>query len=521
MLLIGFVNDDVSMITLAFRNGAPDLAGLFTRGAVHDGAYYRPIVDLSFAIDYVLFGWHAWGYRLTNLLLHVLNVALVWQLGRRLIPSMPVAVVLGTAFFAVHPIHETSLYWIVGRTDVICTAFYLGSILLWLRWRRSGHLAARAGSLLLFMGALLSKEMALSLPLVIMLLGWWIDRDDPSVESTPRTVRRWTAPFADAMPFAALAVGLMLVRLAAFDNNMLALAHDPQGPLVPIEIVRNYIVFFGLLIIPTGHRQLAIQLSAHPHAVFIGAAIGLIAAIGILWTIRRALAPAVLFLGFIVLTILPASRLSMRWYLYLPSVGFCLGFGWLIARIASRRTTLLAGIGAGIIGFYTVISATTALEWTGASHLHARLLDDVARQAQLTGLDTISFATIPAKVGTTPVMNLGLPQALRHRLDRKDLNVVIYSRVEIPARGAQVQWQIADAMRMRVTEGSWFRLSVPSLLRHRAVAQEGAQYTDPRAAVRITMLDRNHMPIEVEITPTSMPTKNLFIFDGQRMVRVR
>src|SRR5687767_10162590 len=69
-LQIGFLNDDISMISFTFDSWHPNLANLFNSRALM-GLYYRPLVDLSFALDHTLGGWNATGFRLTNILLHL------------------------------------------------------------------------------------------------------------------------------------------------------------------------------------------------------------------------------------------------------------------------------------------------------------------------------------------------------------------------------------------------------------------------------------------------------------------
>lgn len=81
--------------------------------------------------------------------------------------SRTVAALLGTLLFVVYPLHAETTAWIVGRVDLFCTCFYLASLSLYIRFRRVGQHKLLALSLLSFSLALASKEMAVSLPLVI------------------------------------------------------------------------------------------------------------------------------------------------------------------------------------------------------------------------------------------------------------------------------------------------------------------------------------------------------------------
>src|SRR6266478_3481284 len=85
------------------------------------GGIYRPLTILSFSIDYAI--WHRWapGYRLTNLLLHILNGCLVFLLAAPLIGPGAWA---ATAVYLFHPVHTEAVVGIVGRSELLGAAFF-------------------------------------------------------------------------------------------------------------------------------------------------------------------------------------------------------------------------------------------------------------------------------------------------------------------------------------------------------------------------------------------------------------
>ena len=129
-------------------------------------AYYRPLVSLTLAVDYALYGKHAWGYHLANVLFHAAaSVGVAACLAAATGRAGPAA--LAGLAFAVHPSHAESVCWIAGRTDLLACAFMLWGTWFILRAWRSG----RAGSYwtaALFGLALLSKEVALALPVFLL-----------------------------------------------------------------------------------------------------------------------------------------------------------------------------------------------------------------------------------------------------------------------------------------------------------------------------------------------------------------
>jgi len=155
----GFVKDDFGWI----RNPR---TGLVEPGRIlqpsHPG-FYRPLVTAAFVVDYVLFGVNARGYGFTNLGLYLACVVAVWALLREAGPSSTAAAV-GAFAWALNP-HgiNMAVVWLSGRTSLLVTLCATVCALAFLKRRRV------AGSLLLF-AALLAKEEATLLPLV--LLAW-------------------------------------------------------------------------------------------------------------------------------------------------------------------------------------------------------------------------------------------------------------------------------------------------------------------------------------------------------------
>src|SRR5438094_8821713 len=131
---------------------------------------YRPIRDISYAIDYALWGERPFGYHLTNLVIHAANLLLVFALIRRFTESL-VTATLAALIFAVHPIQTDAVTYISGRRDLLFTFFYLLAFHSYLTYyRKRWSLQALVYFVLFFLLwalSLLSKEMAASLPILI------------------------------------------------------------------------------------------------------------------------------------------------------------------------------------------------------------------------------------------------------------------------------------------------------------------------------------------------------------------
>jgi tetratricopeptide (TPR) repeat protein len=151
-----------------------DFNVIVRQGAVHSlGAWWvsmpgiRPLLKLSYALS-----WSAGGgtlaFHAVNVALHAANVLLVWMLLRELWSRMGVAqaraaAFAGALFFALHPAHTEAVTYISGRSVSMMAFFYLASLLAYLRGAR------RWVSPALFLAALATKEVAVTLPLALLL----------------------------------------------------------------------------------------------------------------------------------------------------------------------------------------------------------------------------------------------------------------------------------------------------------------------------------------------------------------
>lgn len=140
---------------------------------------WHPLTLASHMLDVSVFGPWAGGHHLTSVVLHAVNALLVLALAWRLTARWPESLVVA-AVFAVHPQRVESVAWVSERKDVLCGLFFLTSLLAYLRFAaaadsRSRGLwyAAAVGSGIL---ACLAKPMAVTLPLVLLLLDVWSGR---------------------------------------------------------------------------------------------------------------------------------------------------------------------------------------------------------------------------------------------------------------------------------------------------------------------------------------------------------
>jgi tetratricopeptide (TPR) repeat protein len=141
------------------------------------GGNYNPLPLLAFALEHALWGLEPAGYHVVNLALHLVAVALVYVLTRRLGLTAAGALV-ASLLFGVHPMRVESVVWIAERKDVLYAVFFLAALIRHIDFVQGRVGAGRAAMLIvpLFLLSLLSKVQAVSLPLAMLTVDLYLRR---------------------------------------------------------------------------------------------------------------------------------------------------------------------------------------------------------------------------------------------------------------------------------------------------------------------------------------------------------
>ena len=115
----------------------PSIASVTDVRAVVLGAVTRPIVNFSYALDRAVWGAGPFGFHVTNVLLHMLNVVLLFQLARRFEKGRPLVAFAAAMLLAVHPMMTEAVGYISGRSEVLCATFFMLAIMSGRRWLES------------------------------------------------------------------------------------------------------------------------------------------------------------------------------------------------------------------------------------------------------------------------------------------------------------------------------------------------------------------------------------------------
>ncbi|HEY8938016.1 MAG TPA: tetratricopeptide repeat protein [Cyclobacteriaceae bacterium] len=136
---------------------------------------YTPLVTLSYAIDYKIFGMSAAGFHTTNLVLHIINICLVYILTFQIFKRSFIAAATAL-LFSIHPLNVEAVAWISSRKDLLFTFFYLSGILLYLKYKASQKVTQLLFVFLIFVLAVLSKPVAFTFPVVLLLIDYFTNK---------------------------------------------------------------------------------------------------------------------------------------------------------------------------------------------------------------------------------------------------------------------------------------------------------------------------------------------------------
>jgi Tfp pilus assembly protein PilF len=329
-------------------------------------------------------------FLVTNVTLHAANALLVFWLvrllsGRRLLVPAFVALLFG-----LHPMHVESVAWVSERKDVLYAFFFLGAAIAYL-----GHLERRGRGLLalafaLFLLSCLSKGMAVSFPLVMVLLDVW--RRRPLLER---------GAVLEKLPFVAVALlfGLAAIQVQAGGDIHGLLRAGPASagvireslPYTPLgrAVLPAYgaMMYAWHLMVPAG------MAAFHPYPspaeaarlpYLLGPLFLLAMVLAALWDLRRSRIVSfgagwfLATLLFVLQWIPVGMAITADRYTYLPYVG--LAFAWAMGMQAVLERSRPAGVALWCASglFVALLFPATVRQvgtWTDTTSLWTRVIE--------------------------------------------------------------------------------------------------------------------------------------------------
>lgn len=348
-----------------------------------ENGWRTPIPYLSLISDLRLYGLDPAGFHLTNLMIHLLTVVVLFDIllamTRRFWPSW-----IASALFAVHPLHVEPVAWVTGRWELLCGMFWVLGMLGYQRFCHRPTLMRLVPVMGAYILALASKPMALTFPFALLLLDYWpLNRlslttrqgQPPQADEHAPTIVGWQTAVREKLPLFGImltAVAISYVSKTAFLQSVtmqrFTWAEKIQGA------VAAYAAYIADFVWPIGlsfyYPHAAIMGGFNPWRVLACALLlaGISAVVLVLSQRRALLVGWLWFLG----TLVPAIGLVQvehharaDRYMYIPLIGLLVMVCWGIPPLLAptrRRRVLLTGCGCG------VVLVMSLLAWRQTSH---------------------------------------------------------------------------------------------------------------------------------------------------------
>ncbi|NLO91673.1 MAG: tetratricopeptide repeat protein [Elusimicrobia bacterium] len=310
---------------------------------------YTPLVTFSYALEYRFFGLDPMVFHGINLLLHIFNTLLVYCFAA-LLGLRARACFAAALLFGVHPMHVESVAWVPERKDVLYAWFYLFSSCTYLLWAQTGEKKWYRIALVSFLFSLFSKPMAVTLPVVLLLLDYW--------EGRKFTVRM----LAEKIPFALFA-GVFAGALAFFNVTDPEKSYRVDWLWMALLPLHNLFFYFKKLLWPSDLS--AVYACAGGLNVVAAYAVLSLSGLVALWRWGRQSRLAVFCTLYGLISVLPVLQI-MKFgpvivadrYSYLPSLGLFIAaavlFDAALERLDGRRVWRTALLCLGICGAGTL-----------------------------------------------------------------------------------------------------------------------------------------------------------------------
>ena len=459
--------------------------------------YFRPAYLGTYWLDSLLWGLTPWAFHLTNLLLICASTGLMVAVIGRYTGDAVVTALAGL-MLALHPFHVGNAAWIAARSDPMYGLFSAAALLCYDRWR-TRRMGLPIAALLLYEVALLSKEAAITLPAVVILIGY-LDR------GRRPTSREWVAGY---LPFACLTLlHFVLVRpwalgstavpaMGAFGKfwvwKLLGFSVCAVLPM-PIEILEADPLAWGITGAVTGGCLL---LAAWLHAGGIPS---------------MALAAALLF----VVLLVPSLISFQERYYFVPGAAAALAVAALI-RASHRGVARVTA--AVLVTAWLMLAAWQWMAWIDAGHVSEALISELARASRRDGVREVLLVNVPYRVHGVPVVgDFGTAIAL---LERRRVRVLTAAEVDYPTgetnaldgsyRDAVHVGPDAVTVRLRLAEGLFSRYDGP-------LPRKGGDRVELGYA---SILLSTPGVIQVLIPAAAAAARPTFVWSGGRLTEIR
>jgi hypothetical protein len=290
--------------------------------------FFRPVVQWLWLTDFIAWGADAFGYHLTNIILHALNSFLVYLLALRVLRHRGGGIAAGL-LFALHPIHSESVSWIADRTDVLSTFFYFSGALFFVLYRQRDKRWFGALSLIAFAFAIGTKENTVALPLILLAY-------DVLFKTRP-----YSKVVRAQVPYWLVLVGYVALRfllLGQFGRNtgggFLSFGAELFAQFYALSLAQPFLADMDTLLL----------------LAFIALAVTML----VVYRARAAVWFGALWIGISLLPATSAAYVAPR-LAYAPSAGWVIALAAIFVQPLARQTKFSRALGAALLAIFLFV----------------------------------------------------------------------------------------------------------------------------------------------------------------------
>lgn len=399
-----FSGDDFTWLRWAAKGNRLSLLDYFLKS---EGFFYRPLAKAYFTWAYPLFGLRPGGFHIVSLLWHFTSIMGIFFVAGRVFKSRWLAL-LSALFFMLQPTNGEVVFWISSTSHLMASTAYILAFSFWIA--KDKNIFFRILSLILFVLAIFSHELGVTLPLLLLLYDWAF-----------RKIK-----IVNYLPFAVILGVYFWVRNYA---QALGLSGDYNYNLrnLPFNILGNVIGYLGLTL--AGDKFIYLyDLSrgywrAHKIYALVSSGLGLLLLLKFYRRIR--ISRFVWFcLGWFIILLLPFLGLGniAERYLYLAKFGVILGAIALAKKYLSTKLAFLIGL--VILSFFWLEYRRVEADWQKAGDSANKILLTLASNyAQFPTNSTLCFVDLPLRFNRAWVYPVGLDDAIWFIYQTNDLIV--------------------------------------------------------------------------------------------------
>ena len=341
-------------------------------------AMYRPMVLVSYAVNYAAAGYDVWGYHAVNIIIHV-GVGFLLCL---LITDWTTSSVRGlvvSLLFALHPINSETVNYVSSRSESLCALFFLVSFYGYVRSRRPGNRRWYIVGLLAFGVALMNKSVAIALPAILLAF-------DFATAAGRGADLRFLPLLRRHGPYWLLGIGFLLVVRDLVDTALFAAPVRSAAVQLSTQC-KAVIYYLKLLLFPQAqnveHQFVIAAVPSEPAVVASALLLGSLLLVGFVG--RRALPDGLFWLVWTLVILLPTLIIPLNVLvnehrLYLPSVAFAVGLTAAFSRFSDLRFGLAALAGIALLAVYGMLAGERTQVWQSP---HSLWSDSLSRSPNM------------------------------------------------------------------------------------------------------------------------------------------